>query len=644
MATDLERMVVRLEAQMTQYHRELQRARGETNKTARAIEGRFQSMASNIRGGFRGLGAGVATFLGAREIVQAADAWTNLGNKLKSAGFAQGQVAEEQQRVLALSQETRSSLSATGTLYAQLVPVAQQYGRTAEDAEAATRNVAEALKLAGADGNTASGALRQLGQALQSGKLRGDEFNSIMEALGTTSPLIQAIAKEFNVTATELRDLAEEGELVSGRVLKAIVEGGEEVNRQFKTLAPTVSDTMVTVENAFQGFIGQLDQALGLSNKLAAALAGLALVIRDVGNMLPGAMKTEADLIREIENAHGLALKSRQFGGAFADTAVDNYMADAQRAQEQLDDLRARQDEAAGGPLKMTIGGRHPEEKKKKGGGGGRAPRERHDLENEIRQIRERTTEINLQTAALGQSTFESQRAAAMQELMNAAQREGTTLTAAQRAEIEQLATDYANAQVALEKAKEAQERINELWQEMRSAAGGAITSFLGGLREGKSVVDSLKDSLDSLIDSLLQMSTQMLLNGLFGTGQGPGGLLGPLLSGITGGVAGHQHGTNSASGGLSLVGESGPELVNLRRGSQVIPNDILRKMAGGGGSSVEVNIINQSNATVQQSERNDGGRPIIDIVIAETKNRMARGEFDAPMQGRYGARPRKVR
>jgi hypothetical protein len=41
-----------------------------------------------------------------------------------------------------------------------------------------------------------------------------------------------------------------------------------------------------------------------------------------------------------------------------------------------------------------------------------------------------------------------------------------------------------------------------------------------------------------------------------------------------------YASGTNSARGGLSLVGENGPELVNLRRGAQVIPNDILRTLA----------------------------------------------------------------
>lgn len=47
-------------------------------------------------------------------------------------------------------------------------------------------------------------------------------------------------------------------------------------------------------------------------------------------------------------------------------------------------------------------------------------------------------------------------------------------------------------------------------------------------------------------------------------------------------GLRGFAMGTNFAPGGLAIVGERGPELVNLSRGSQVIPNHELRGMGGG--------------------------------------------------------------
>jgi hypothetical protein len=40
----------------------------------------------------------------------------------------------------------------------------------------------------------------------------------------------------------------------------------------------------------------------------------------------------------------------------------------------------------------------------------------------------------------------------------------------------------------------------------------------------------------------------------------------------------GFANGTDSAPGGVALVGERSPELANLPRGSQVVPNDKLGK------------------------------------------------------------------
>jgi hypothetical protein len=47
--------------------------------------------------------------------------------------------------------------------------------------------------------------------------------------------------------------------------------------------------------------------------------------------------------------------------------------------------------------------------------------------------------------------------------------------------------------------------------------------------------------------------------------------------------------GTTNAPGGMALVGERGPELVNIPRGSQVIPNGRTSAMLGGIGGGVEV-------------------------------------------------------
>lgn len=54
-----------------------------------------------------------------------------------------------------------------------------------------------------------------------------------------------------------------------------------------------------------------------------------------------------------------------------------------------------------------------------------------------------------------------------------------------------------------------------------------------------------------------------------------------------------YASGTNFAAGGMALVGEKGPEIVNIPRGSQVIPNN---KISGAGQSGINVSVSVNGN------------------------------------------------
>src|SRR5690606_38930943 len=104
---------------------------------------------------------------------------------------------------------------------------------------------------------------------------------------------------------------------------------------------------------------------------------------------------------------------------------------------------------------------------------------------------------------------------------------------------------------------------------ELRRIGKETVGGFVQDLLAGRDAADALADALRNIGGRLLDAG----LDGLFGSIKIPG-----LASG-----------TNYAPGGLALVGERGPELVNLPRGSQVIPNHKL----GGGGVTVapQINI-----------------------------------------------------
>src|SRR5690606_168511 len=96
----------------------------------------------------------------------------------------------------------------------------------------------------------------QLGQALGSGFLQGDELRSIRE----NAPLLaQAIANEFGVTIAKLKDLGAEGELTTDRVFKAILNAQKEIDAIFGTTSSTIAEGFTRVQNALTEYIGQAD-------------------------------------------------------------------------------------------------------------------------------------------------------------------------------------------------------------------------------------------------------------------------------------------------------------------------------------------------------------------------------------------------
>jgi phage-related protein len=104
-----------------------------------------------------------------------------------------------------------------------------------------------------------------------------------------------------------------------------------------------------------------------------------------------------------------------------------------------------------------------------------------------------------------------------------------------------------------------------------------------------KDMADSVVSSLQRLVGSLKGGSFLDILGAVIGLGTQLGqlGVFGKSIqTNLNKPIPGYANGTNYAPGGLSLVGERGPELVNLPRGAGVMSNRELRSL---GGTSVQV-------------------------------------------------------
>jgi hypothetical protein len=288
---------------------------------------------------------------------------------------------------------------------------------------------------------------------------------------------------------------------------------------------------------------------------------------------------------------------------------------------------------------------------------GGEEPADAYDRATE--SIEKHTAKLKADTEAVGQGAAATEQLRAQYQLLAAAKQAGIPVDDKVRKNIQDLAKDagaaaealakarvandisrgqqtafltpqelaianqlkgiYPDVATALQSAEAASLRFNATIKDLASLGQdinrGFLVEFTQQIRNGASAMDALKtaglNALGKIADKLASMAADQLWTSAFGGSSGLGGFFGSLFGGgssvgpagsITVGTQSFPKfasGTDFAPGGLSIVGENGPELLNIPRGSQVIPNDALK--SGIGGSNVTVGgatVIIQGDAS----------------------------------------------
>lgn len=131
---------------------------------------------------------------------------------------------------------------------------------------------------------------------------------------------------------------------------------------------------------------------------------------------------------------------------------------------------------------------------------------------------------------------------------------------------------DEANLKIA----EQFQKPYDEIQKSFESIGNSVNDAFKGMLTGAMSWKDGMKSLIGSVIDELWRLYAVQQIVGFVETALGSIGL--PLPE-----IGKNANGTQNWKGGMTWVGERGPELVNLPRGAQVIPNHRAQNMASGG-------------------------------------------------------------
>ena len=256
--------VKKLDSELANTNVELSKTNAVSNEATKGIKG-LKTGYTALTSAMAALGIGAS----ATEISRTADEFKVLEARIGLVTSKSGNFTQAFEGVKKIAIETRSNLTATAELFTRVKTATDQLGYSQERALNLTDLVNKSLIVGGGLAASNEAAIYQFNQALQSGVLRGEEFNSVMEQ---APRLARALADGLGVNIGKLRAMAGEGKLTSEVIVKALESQSKALNAEFGKMPVTIGQSIENLKTAWTLYIGEADSATGASERVANAI------------------------------------------------------------------------------------------------------------------------------------------------------------------------------------------------------------------------------------------------------------------------------------------------------------------------------------------------------------------------------------
>lgn len=564
-------------------------AQGDLAKTRQAFTSVLNPV-SNLSGAIRTLGITIASALSVQKLVQYSDTFKQLESRLSIVVSGSGELRDVQQELFDIAQRTRQPLEGVFNLYTRLAQAIPEAQRSQFDLLGVTENINKALAITGEGSAQASSAILQFTQAAASGfQASGQEINALLDS---APRLAQALQRSFGDGSKSLKKLAEDGDLSTESVLRALSSlSGQALilGEEFDKTQLTVGQAFTKLENSFLNFIGNNEDAQGATTRLASDIEKLAGFFDTLDKKI-----NDAGFALEKYFSKGgsySVITPEQFASALPPQYTEYSDGDIQAGIDtarQMEEQRAR--DAAREAEKIA------KEREKQALRD--IKKEANDLSNSYERNRKYILGLNDATLAYNDTIAELD-----------------TLLGAGRISQDQ----YSDALVRVQEEYDKSQEKAKVWSfNIEDAAEQASKNIQSTFADF--LFDPFEDGLDGMLkgfaDTLRRMAAEaasaQILASIFGEAGfsfGSAAQSAPsksIFSSLFDGL--FADGGYIQPGHFGIAGEAGAELVyGGMSGATVIPQ-------GGGG--VSINIINNNNSSVTQSSQKTANGTDITVMI----------------------------
>lgn len=440
--------------------------------------------------------------------------------------------------IIEISKRTGMKIEDTTKLWENLTSALSDSNATSGQILQLTETLQQIGRIGGSSSEEAANALRQLGQSINGGIVRAEEFNSIMESM---PELWRRVAKQMGISMGELRRRMLEGKLTAEDVVNAILKGSGEIEKEFNKLPTTTEQALSQLNTDFGLLLETIDQTLHVTELVGRGVKTLADYCRE----LSGWFKTlKSDSTSLADKLWTLAAAFEPFV-----PGLDLFRAQA----KQTDFLGAAPDNQAAGFVSTlpTQQATVDIKLKDKDDGGGKPKRAQKDPAEEA--LKRKRAELERLNQGFAEGTKEA-------EMWDAVQEMGANATAKQVSEMKNLAHLIYETNAAREHQIELEEKAKQLNEQFNP---------VDALKQRHALEMQQADELfnkqminEETLNALKQQHADELLASQweqFRAQGGINGLIGDMADGLSGGatnaVVGLLNGTQNLENAFANIG-----------------------------------------------------------------------------------------
>ncbi|MCJ8139563.1 tape measure protein [Falsirhodobacter halotolerans] len=260
-------------------------------------EKRAKAFQSNMAGIAKRVAVAFAAIVSVGATARAADQWSDLSARVGNAVGSMEAAPAVMARISQMARKSYSDLGQTTEAFLGNSTALKELGFSTERQLDFTEALNNALVINGTRGERAASVTKAITDAMATGKMEGDGFNTVLK---DGDRIAKALAAELGTTVGGLRQMQKDGKITADVISRALLGSLEDLRREAGDMPATIGDGITLIRNSFVTLVGAFDRVFMASGGVANAFVAVADAMSSLATFVTTHGHTIAAVFQQI--------------------------------------------------------------------------------------------------------------------------------------------------------------------------------------------------------------------------------------------------------------------------------------------------------------------------------------------------------